>query len=108
MLGPKEDDEDSAPFFVGRMRMRVHPLLCVRACVCVCDIDTDEQEAADAFLPVGTILPKRVTDEDGDQLPGAARCVARNISKEDTQFCNCLLTIILVYINDLNYAYQTH
>ena len=30
-------------------------------------------KAADAFLPVGTILPKRATDEDGDQLPGAAK-----------------------------------
>ena len=30
-------------------------------------------KAADAFLPVGTNLPKRATDEDGDQLPGAAK-----------------------------------
>ena len=65
-------------------------------------------KAADAFLPVGTILPKRATDEDGDQLPGAARCVARNISKEDTQSCNCLLSSYHLCINDLNYAYQTH
>ena len=30
-------------------------------------------KATDAFLPVGTILPKRGTDEDGDQQPGATQ-----------------------------------
>ena len=34
-------------------------------------------KAADAFLPVGTILPKSTTDEDGNPLPGATKDLMR-------------------------------